>query len=153
MKNKKLYCFIEESILKAKYDKSLRLVEEDDDDYRDGFEHDRDRILYSKAFRRLSGKIQVFVSGFDDHIRTRLTHTIEVNQIAKTTGKKLGLNIDLIEAIALGHDIGHTPFGHIGERTLNLILNGCIDVKGFNRIAKSKSNKGFKHNFQGIKIV
>lgn len=100
--------------------------------YRNKFERDRDRILYSKEFRRLSGKTQVFVTGFDDHVRTRLTHTLEVSQITKTICKELKLNEGLGEAIAIGHDIGHTPFGHIGERTLNYIMTGCDDIKGIN---------------------
>lgn len=95
-------------------------------DTRSEFMRDRDRILYSKAFRRLSGKTQVFLSGIDDHQRTRLTHTLEVSQIARTIAYNLGLNIDLTEAIALGHDIGHTPFGHVGERTLHMIMS---DIK------------------------
>lgn len=98
-----------------------RINKEDKHAFRNKFQRDRDRILYSKAFRRLSGKTQVFVAGFDDHVRTRLTHTLEVVQITKTICRKLQLNEDLGEAIALGHDIGHTPFGHMGERTLNYI--------------------------------
>lgn len=119
---------------------------------RDKFERDRDRILYSKSFRRLSGKTQVFVDGFDDHVRTRLTHTLEVAQITRTICRELGLNEILGEAIALGHDIGHTPFGHIGERTLNYIMNGCDNVKTINENLDSR-DKGFKHNLQSLKVV
>ncbi len=120
--------------------------------YRSEYARDRDRVLYSKEFRRLSGKTQVFVAGFDDHTRTRLTHTLEVNQIAKTIGTALLLDLELIEAIALAHDVGHTPFGHIGERFLNLFNNGCleysqIDYKNFETL------KGFKHNLQGVRVA
>jgi dGTPase len=87
------------------------------------FGRDRDRILHSKAFRRLKHKTQVFLSPTGDHYRTRLTHTLEVSQIARTISRCLGLNEDLTEAIALGHDLGHTPFGHAGERALNEIAS------------------------------
>ncbi|WP_425538231.1 deoxyguanosinetriphosphate triphosphohydrolase [Microaceticoccus formicicus] len=100
------------------------------------FQRDRDRILHSKAFRRLKHKTQVFISPDGDHYRTRLTHTLEVAQIARTLAKALNLNEDLVEAIALGHDLGHTPFGHIGEDVLN----------GLNP-------KGFRHYEQSIKVV
>lgn len=119
---------------------------------RGDFSRDRDRILYSKAFRRLGGKTQVFVAGSDDHIRTRLTHTLEVAQISKTIAEALGLNITLCEAIALGHDIGHTPFGHVGERTLNFIMNGCDVIKDFN-LSLPIESRGFKHNWQSIRVV
>ena len=90
--------------------------------HRSEFSKDRDRILYSKSFLRLLGKTQVFMLHDNDYIRTRLTHTLEVNQIAKTIAIALGQNVELTEAIALGHDVGHTPFGHVGERTLDKIL-------------------------------
>lgn len=90
--------------------------------YRTEFMRDRDRILYSKAFRRLAGKTQVYLSGVDDHRRTRLTHTLEVSQIARSIAGPLRLDTDLVEAIALGHDLGHTPFGHVGERMLHEIM-------------------------------
>lgn len=127
-------------------------VEENAESYRNGFARDRDRVLYSKEFRRLDGKTQVFVSGFDDHVRNRLTHTLEVNQIAVTIGKALHLNLDLIEAIALVHDVGHTPFGHVGERYLNYLMNGCMDYASFDASNFSKL-KGFKHNLQGARVV
>jgi len=100
------------------------------------FQRDRDRIIHSKAFRRLKHKTQVFISPEGDHYRTRLTHTLEVSQIARTVAKALGLNEDLTEAIALAHDLGHTPFGHAGESALNEIMPG-----------------GFKHNQQSLRVV
>lgn len=96
-----------------------RAVPEEKCDVRTDFQRDRDRIIHSKAFRRLKHKTQVFLSPESDHYRTRLTHTLEVSQIARTVSRALRLNEDLTEAIALGHDLGHTPFGHAGERALN----------------------------------
>jgi dGTPase len=119
--------------------------------FRSPFERDRDRILYSKEFRRLNRKTQVFISGFDDHTRNRLTHTIEVAQISQTIATHLGLNITLTQAIAYGHDVGHTPFGHVGERTLNHFMNGCFKYNDFNQSIKYQ--KGFKHNWQGIRVL
>lgn len=104
--------------------------------YRTVFQRDRDRILHSKAFRRLKRKTQVFLSPEGDHYRTRLTHTLEVSQIARTIARALRLNEDLTEAIALGHDLGHTPFGHAGERALNVLLPG-----------------GFRHYEQSVRVV
>ena len=103
---------------------------------RTAFQRDRDRILHSKAFRRLNNKTQVFLAAQGDHYRTRLTHTLEVSQIARTIAKALYLNEDLTEAIALGHDLGHTPFGHSGERALN-----------------KYSSRGFRHNVQSVRVV
>ena len=100
------------------------------------FQRDRDRIIHSKAFRRLKHKTQVFIAPFGDHYRTRITHTLEVSQIARTIARSLRLNEDLAEAIALGHDLGHTPFGHTGEDALN-------DVH----------SKGFRHNEQSLRVV
>lgn len=105
-------------------------------DIRPCFQRDRDRILYSKSFRRLKDKTQVFLSPDGDHYRTRMTHTLEVSQNARTIAKALMLNEDLAEAIALGHDLGHTPFGHAGERALNDVHPG-----------------GFRHNEQSLRIV
>lgn len=99
---------------------------------RTSFQVDRDRIVHSKAFRRLKHKTQVFLSPEGDHYRTRLTHTLEVSQIARTVGRALSLNEDLVEAIALGHDLGHTPFGHAGERVLNQLVPG-----GFHHVRQS----------------
>lgn len=113
-----------------------RRVEEDESDLRTCFQRDRDRILHSKAFRRLKHKTQVFLSPFDDHFRTRLTHTLEVSQIARTISRALDLNEDLTEAISLGHDLGHTPFGHCGEGVLNELVHG-----------------GFNHNIQSVRVV
>ena len=104
--------------------------------YRTCFQRDRDRILHCKSFRRLSNKTQVFISPEGDHYRARLTHTLEVAQIARTIARALGLNEDLAEAIALGHDLGHTPFGHAGESALN-------EVCPF----------GFRHNEQSLRLV
>lgn len=106
--------------------------------YRTPFQRDRDRITYSTAFRRLQYKTQVFVNHEGDHYRTRLTHTLEVFQIGRTVARALGLNEDLVEAIALAHDIGHTPFGHSGECALNDLMKNC---------------GGFEHNRQGLRVV
>ena len=105
-------------------DSKGRMVEEEQCDIRPVFQRDRDRILHSKSFRRLKDKTQVFLSPDGDHYRTRMTHTLEVSQNARTIAKALRLNEDLVEAIALGHDLGHTPFGHAGERALNPISHG-----------------------------
>lgn len=105
-------------------------------DMRTVYQRDRDRILHSKAFRRLKHKTQVFLAPEGDHYRTRLTHTLEVSQIARTISRSLGLNEDLTEAIALGHDLGHTPFGHAGERALNEVCK-----------------LGFAHYVQSVRIV
>ena len=98
-----------------------RLREEPQCDIRPVFQRDRDRIIHSKSFRRLKDKTQVFLTPKGDHYRTRLTHTLEVSQNARTIAKALQLNEELAEAIALGHDLGHTPFGHTGERALNRV--------------------------------
>ena len=104
-----------------------RAVFEDEDEIRTPFQRDRDRIIHSKAFRRLKHKTQVFLAPQGDHYRTRLTHVLEVSQIARTVAKALRLNEDLTEAIALGHDLGHTPFGHAGEMILREIHPGGFD--------------------------
>lgn len=131
---------------------SSRIHKEKDHDYRGAFQRDRDRLLHSVEFRRLSGKTQVFVAGFDDNMRTRLTHTLEVAQIADTLIRTLGLNDMLAQAISYGHDVGHTPFGHVGERTLNHIMNGCEEFSAFNKNL-SPEQKGFKHNLQSVLVV
>ncbi len=113
-----------------------RKTDEPKCEIRTDFQRDRDRILHSKSFRRLKHKTQVFLSPEGDHYRTRLTHTLEVSQISRTIARSLNLNEDLTEAIALGHDLGHTPFGHTGERILR---NLC--------------ENGFKHNEQSLRVV
>lgn len=113
-----------------------RMREEEQCDIRPVFQRDRDRIIHSKSFRRLKDKTQVFLSPEGDHYRTRLTHTLEVSQNARTIAKALQLNEDLVEAIALGHDLGHTPFGHAGERALNQVCPF-----------------GFEHNAQSVRTV
>ena len=113
-----------------------RLAGEEPCDIRTCYQRDRDRIVHCKAFRRLKDKTQVFLSPQGDHYRTRLMHTLEVSQTARTVAKALMLNEDLVEAIALGHDLGHTPFGHAGERALDAV-----------------SPYGFKHNEQSIRVV
>lgn len=118
---------------------------------RNEFSRDRDRILYTNAFRRLQHKAQVYSNKKGDHYRTRLTHTLEVNQIAKSISKNLGLNIDLTESIALGHDIGHTPFGHAGEEVLDNIMKGKDDLGG--KLEYTIDYGGFKHNMNSIKIL
>lgn len=143
---------MELKIFRAREQDAKRIHDIEEHPQRSKFQRDRDRILYSKEFRRLSGKTQVFVAGFDDHMRTRLTHTLEVAQIADTIARALGLNEVLTEAIAYGHDVGHTPFGHVGERTLNAIMNGCRDIYGYNKNL-SQEERGFKHNWQGLRVV
>lgn len=103
---------------------------------RTAFQQDRDRIIHSKAFRRLKHKTQVFIAPTGDHYVTRLTHTLEVSQLARTIARALNLNEDLTEAISLGHDLGHTPFGHVGEDVLNELYSG-----------------GFRHNEQSLRVV
>jgi dGTPase len=113
-----------------------RLTPEPEDDVRPAFQHDRDRIIHSKAFRRLKHKTQVFFAPAGDHYRTRLTHTLEVSQIARTIAKVLQLHEELTESIALGHDVGHTPFGHAGERVIDQLVPG-----------------GFRHYEQSLRIM
>ncbi|MFA5576322.1 MAG: dNTP triphosphohydrolase [Tissierellaceae bacterium] len=123
---------------------------QDIDPRRSEFQRDRERIIHTKAFRRLVDKTQIFTSKKGDHYRTRMTHTLEVSQIARGISRELDLNLDLTEAIALGHDIGHTPFGHQGERTLRDILNGKIDI-----IPNARELKvgGFNHNYQALRVL
>jgi dGTPase len=131
---------IEKSTLSSKAALSAasqgRVRAESPHSFRTAFQRDRDRIIHTKSFRRLKHKTQVFLSPFGDHYRTRLTHTLEVSQIARTIAKALRLNEDLTEAIALGHDIGHTPFGHAGEDTLDSLLP-----------------EGFSHFEQSLRVV
>jgi dGTPase len=130
----------EREILAAQAAKSAdtrgRLRSEAEDPIRPAFQRDRDRVIHCKAFRRLKHKTQVFFAPTGDHYRTRLTHTLEVSQIARSIAKVLRLNEELTEAIALGHDLGHTPFGHAGERVLQRLVPG-----------------GFEHYEQSLRIV
>ena len=117
--------------------------QEEECDVRTVYQRDRDRILHSKAFRRMKDKTQVFVAPQGDHYRTRLTHTLEVSQIARTIAKALRLNEDLVEAIALGHDLGHTPFGHAGERALDAVNpDGFAHYKQSVRVAQVLEKNG-----------
>lgn len=127
-----------------------RQIPEEPDAIRTVFQRDRDRILHSKSFRRLKHKTQVFIDPFGDHYRTRMTHTLEVSQVARTIGRALRLNEDLIEAIALGHDMGHTPFGHAGEFALDEVVREyasapcrCLD----------ECPRDFRHDVQSLRIV
>ena len=121
--------------LAARSRDARRLRPDTPSDVRNEFQRDRDRIIHTKSFRRLMHKTQVFIAPAGDHYRTRLTHTLEVTQIARTIGRALGLNEDLIEAIGMGHDLGHTPFGHAGETALGQFL------------------PGFRHNEQSLRVV
>ncbi len=131
---------IEEQILSPRAALAIhtrgREREETPCDYRTAYQRDRDRVLHCKAFRRLKHKTQVFLSPEGDHYRTRLTHTLEVSQIARTIARALRLNEDLTEAISLAHDLGHTPFGHAGERALDAVMEG-----------------GFRHYEQSVRVV
>lgn len=121
--------------------------------YRSVFACDRDRVMYCSAFRCLSSKTQVFNSQTSDHLRTRLTHTLEVAQIARTIARELGLDEELVEAIALGHDVGHTPFGHVGERTLNTFSVGDDKRQVEEGIEVPVNYQGFKHNQQSVRVL
>jgi dGTPase len=128
------------SPLAARSYPARRAVPEDDSPLRTPFQRDRDRIVHSKAFRRLKHKTQVFVAPEGDHYRTRLTHTLEVTQISRTVARALQLNEDLTEAVGLGHDVGHPPFGHIGEAVLD-------------RCARERFRRGFRHNEHSLRVV
>jgi dGTPase len=117
-----------------------RVRPEPDSDHRTPFQRDRDRIVHSKAFRRLKHKTQVFIAPEGDHYRTRLTHTLEACGIARNVARALGLNEDLTEAIGLGHDLGHPPFGHIGEN----VLDACV---------RERFGHGFRHNEHSLRVV
>lgn len=133
-------CMQEEQIFSPYAQKSAlskgRAREEKECDFRTAYQRDRDRIIYSNSFKRLKNKTQVFFAPEGDHYITRLTHTFDVSQIARSIARSLSLNEDLCEAIALGHDLGHTPFGHVGERVLDK-LTSC----------------GFQHNVQSLRVV
>ena len=122
------------------YETRGREREEDECRLRTPFQRDRDRILHSKAFRRLKGKTQVFIDPAGDHFRTRLTHTLETAGIARGVARALRLNEDLTEAIGLGHDLGHPPFGHAGEHALDALL-------------RERGGKGFRHNEHSLRVV
>lgn len=122
------------------------------DDLRLAFQRDRDRILHARAFRRLKHKTQVFVPHVGDHPRTRLTHTLEVGQLARTISRALGLNEDLAEAAAMGHDLGHTPFGHTGEAVLDEILRGENPEIPLPASIVAEVGR-FKHNYQSLRVV
>ena len=115
-----------------------RFFKEKKTDLRNDFQRDRDRIVHSTAFRRLKHKTQVFVNTSGDHFRTRITHSLEVSQIARTLAKFFNLNEDLSETLSLAHDLGHTPFGHAGEEALNYCM---------------RDNGGFDHNVQTLRII
>jgi dGTPase len=119
-------------------DSKGRSYPENEPAYRTAFQRDRDRVIHTSAFRRLEYKTQVFINFEGDYYRTRLTHTLEVTQIGRTIARALGANEDLVEAICLAHDLGHSPFGHSGEIALNRLL---------------KDNGGFDHNKQSLRIV
>src|SRR6266571_8719745 len=106
--------------------------------YRDDFQRDRDRVIHARAFRRLENKTQVFTRRYSDHFRTRLTHTLEVAQISRTVAQALRLNTDLVEALALVHDVGHPPFGHAGESELNRLMEQYDDT--------------FDHNLHALRV-
>ncbi|HEX2125179.1 MAG TPA: dNTP triphosphohydrolase, partial [Thermoleophilaceae bacterium] len=128
------------SPLAARSYPARRAVPEEDSPLRTPFQRDRDRIVHSKAFRRLKHKTQVFISPEGDHYRTRLTHTLEAAGIARTVARALALNEDLTEAIALGHDLGHPPFGHVGEG----VLDACL---------RERYGFGFRHNHHSLRVV
>jgi dGTPase len=128
------------SPLAARSYPARRVVAEDDSPLRTPFQRDRDRIVHSKAFRRLKHKTQVFISPEGDHYRTRLTHTLEAAGIARTAARALALNEDLTEAIALGHDLGHPPFGHIGEA----VVDACL---------RERFGTRFRHNEHSLRVV
>ena len=128
------------SPLAARSYPARRAVPEDDSPMRTPFQRDRDRIVHSKAFRRLKHKTQVFISPEGDHYRTRLTHTLEAAGIARTVARALALNEDLTEAIALGHDLGHPPFGHVGES----VVDACL---------RERYGIGFRHNHHSLRVV
>src|SRR3954447_22624010 len=116
-----------------------RRIPEPQHPYRDDFQRDRDRVIHARAFRRLEAKTQVFTRRFSDHFRNRLTHTIEVAQIARTVAAQLGLNVDLVVALALVHDVGHPPFGHAGEKALDAAMR--------------KHGLYFDHNLHALRII
>ncbi|HDP99425.1 MAG TPA: dNTP triphosphohydrolase, partial [bacterium] len=155
LKDRKYYEQIEETVLAPYATKTVgandtRVYPEVEHAYRTAFQRDRDRVVHSRAFRRLKHKQQVFLISEGDHYRTRLTHTLEVAQLSRTMARALGLNETMVEAIALAHDLGHTPFGHVGEIVLNQILTGTDDLNG---LLNKKNIGGFKHNYQSLRVL
>jgi dGTPase len=124
----------------ARAERAVRERPEDQDPLRTAFQRDRDRILHTTSFRRLKHKTQVFVAPAGDHYRTRLTHTLEVSALSRTVARPLELNEDLVEAIAMGHDLGHAPFGHAGEAALDELL-------------RERHGRRFEHNVQSLRVV
>ena len=124
----------------ARADPAVRQRPEEPDPLRTAFQRDRDRILHTTSFRRLKHKTQVFVAPAGDHYRTRLTHTLEVSALSRTVARALDLNEDLVEAIAMGHDLGHAPFGHAGEAALDAVL-------------QERHGRRFEHNVQSPRVV
>lgn len=144
------------NLLAQKDEQAVRIYPSDDvGNFRTEFQRDRERVVNCKAFRRLVDKAQIFSAEKGDYFRTRMTHSLEVNQIAKAIAFALNLNLDLTEAIALGHDLGHTPFGHQGERTLDAILSGQQDIGivASNNLFRARCFGGFKHNYQSARIL
>lgn len=129
-----------------------RAFPEEEDAYRTIYQRDRDRILHSKAFRRLKHKTQVFIAPEGDHYRTRLTHTLEVDQIGRTMARALALNEDLVDAIALGHDVGHTPFGHAGEYVLEKILGNFSHADQSVRVLSFMEQGSKRHDYVGLNL-
>ena len=139
-----------------------QLSDELDKPCRSKFARDRDRIVFCKSYRRLIHKTQLYLPEHDDHRRTRLTHTLEVVQIARAIAKNLGMNEELVEAIAFGHDIGHAPFGHAGERELDMLLKGealprklreRLEIKESDKVGDADFQGDFKHNYQSVRVL
>ena len=142
--------FLAPHACKSKDMHRTRMNNEIEDVHRTAFQRDRDRIIYSNSFRNLSDKRQILVEHVSERNRSRLTHTVEVVQVSKTIANSMGLNEDLTEAIALGHDLGHPPFGHTGEALLDQLLNGEDTAEG---TLSGENFGGFKHNYQSLRVV
>ena len=142
--------------IKSKYAKRLYMDNYEPCQRRTEFERDKDRIIYSLAFKRLMEKTQVYMTNQGDHYTNRLSHTLEVTQISRSVATSLGLNAYLTEAIALGHDLGHTPFGHAGEQELHLLLTPENVIKMLDDDTAEIYEKeafGFKHNLQSVRLA
>jgi len=140
------------AVRSAEFTRRREAVDGSGSDIRLAFQRDRDRVLHSRAYRRLKHKTQVFVPHVADHPRTRLTHTLEVGQLGRTIARALGLNEDLVEAIAMAHDVGHTAFGHTGEKVLDEILRGRSGDLALPPEVTSETG-AFKHNYQSLRVV